>query len=257
MNLNNKVALVTGGSKGIGRAISIKLASLGAKVVINQEGSRLSRQQANEVCDFIKGFNAEAMVIDADVSKKKQVQEMINQTIQNFGKLDILVANAGICPFSTFDKIDENLLSKVIDVNQKGSFYCAQLAAQEMIQKKIAGRIIFTSSISAVFGGELQIHYCGTKGAINQMMKSFAIALGKHKITVNAVQPGTVITDINRKELQEDPELLNYFIKRTPLNRLAEPEDIANAIAFYASDESACITGTTLTVDGGMSVNFQ
>ena len=128
---------------------------------------------------------------------------------------------------------------------------------KKMIETSIKGRIIFTSSISSLFGGELQAHYCSTKGAINQLMKSIAIAAGKYGITANAVLPGTVITDINRNELETDPELKHYFKKRTPLGQLAIPEDVANATLFFASDEASCISGETLIVDGGMSINLQ
>ena len=127
-----------------------------------------------------------------------------------------------------------------------------------MVSKKIKGKIIFTSSISSIFGGELQSHYCATKGAVNQMMKSIAIAAGPYGITVNAVLPGTVLTDINRQQLEKDkPELKEYFIKRTPLRRLANTQDVASAILFFATEDSNCITGTTLVVDGGMSINLQ
>jgi len=171
--------------------------------------------------------------------------------------LDILVANAGICPFEEFLKIEEPLLDRVIGVNLKGAFFCAQAAMKAMVEQKTAGRLIFTSSVSAVFGGELQTHYCSTKGGINQLMKSLAIAAGKYGITANAVMPGTVVTDINRKELEADPGLKDYFVKRTPLGRLATPEDAAAAMLYFASDDAACVSGTTITVDGGMSVNLQ
>jgi L-rhamnose 1-dehydrogenase len=180
------------------------------------------------------------------------------QTIRRrSGRLDVLVANAGICPFSPFEHIDEPLFDRVTAVNQKGVFFCAQEAITLMKETQTKGRLVFTSSVSAVFGGSLQAHYCASKGAVNQIMKSIAIAAGPLGITCNAVQPGTVLTEINREALEKDPELLDSFIHRTPLGRLATPEDIAEAIAFLASDSAACISGTTLTVDGGMSVNFQ
>jgi L-rhamnose 1-dehydrogenase len=154
-------------------------------------------------------------------------------------------------------KIDEKLLDRVLGVNLKGAFFAAQAAMQKMIKLKTRGKIIFTSSVSSIFGGELQAHYCPTKGGVNQLMKSIAIAAGKYGITANAVLPGTVITDINRKELEAEPELTKYFIKRTPLGRLATPEDIAAALLFFASDDAACVSGATLVVDGGMAVNLQ
>jgi len=149
-------------------------------------------------------------------------------------------------------------MDKVISVNQTGAFFLSQACARSMINSGIKGRMIFISSVSSIFGGELQTHYTATKGALNQMMKSIAIAVGKHGITANAVLPGTVVTDINRFQLEEQtPELKEYFIKRTPIGRLAEPKDIANAALFFASDEAAAVSGATLIVDGGMSVNLQ
>ena len=253
MNLENKVALITGGAKGIGRAACIRFAKEGAKIIVGDISST-----ADEVVKEILVFGGEAVAFDANVADKRKVNEMIDFAIEKFGRLDILVANAGICPFEEFLKIDEKLLDKVIGVNQKGVFFCAQAAMKAMIGKRIKGRLIFTSSVSSIFGGELQAHYCATKGAVNQMMKSIAIAAGPYGITSNAVLPGTVITDINRRQLEEEqPELKEYFIKRTPLGRLPTPEDIANAMLFFASDDASCVSGATLIVDGGMSVNLQ
>ena len=260
MRLPDKVVIVTGGSRGIGRAICLRFAKEGARVVVNYNPSvdtGAFKNSAQEVVQQIKKEGGEAIVFAADVANRKQVYKMVTETVRTFGRLDVMVANAGICPFKEFLKIDEHLLEQVIAVNLKGSFYCAQAAMKAMIDLKIKGRIVFTSSVSAVFGGEMQAHYCPTKGGINQLMKSVAIIAGKHGITSNAVMPGTVETDINRKELKDDPALKKYFIKRTPMGRLATPEDIAAAMLFFASDDASCVSGATLTVDGGMSVNLQ
>ncbi|MAZ41037.1 short-chain dehydrogenase [bacterium] len=259
MSLKGKIAIVTGGSRGIGRAISVRLAKEGARVVVNysDHADKEFKGAAQETVSLIEKTGGEATAFSADVSKKEEVEKLIAFTVKEFGHVDILVANAGICPFEEFLKIDEELLDRVLGVNFKGAFFAAQGAAQNMVEKKIPGRLIFISSVSSIFGGELQSHYCPTKGAINQLMKSIAIALGKYGITANAVLPGTVLTDINRKELTEDKELLDYFVKRTPTGRLAEPKDIASAVAFFARDDASSITGTTLIVDGGMSVNLQ
>lgn len=261
MRLKDKVAIITGGSRGIGRAACLRFAKEGARVVVNyaslaDKGDIATT--ADQVVQEIKDAGGEAIAIDADVSNKEQVNKMVELTVKEFGRLDIMVANAGICPFEEFLKIDEELLDLVIGVNQKGSFFCAQAAMKQMIKQKTTGRIVFTSSVSSIFGGELQTHYCATKGAINQLMKSVAIAAGKHGITANAVLPGTVITDINRQQLEKDnPELQDYFIKRTPIGRLATPDDIAAAMLFFASDDAAAVSGATLVVDGGMSINLQ
>lgn len=261
MRLKDKVAIITGGSRGIGKAVCLRFAKEGARIVINyasvaDKGNISST--AEEVVKEIKAAGGQAVAFDADVSDKDQVNNMVNFTVKEFGRLDIMVSNAGICPFKEFLDIDEELLDLVIGVNQKGAFFCAQAAMKQMIEQKTAGRIIFTSSVSSIFGGEFQAHYCPTKGAINQLMKSIAIASGKHGITANAVLPGTVITDINRQQLEKDnPELQDYFIKRTPIGRLATPDDIAAAMLFFASDDAAAVSGATLVVDGGMSINLQ
>ena len=260
MRLKDKVAIVTGGSRGIGRAICVKLANEGAKVVVNYSEKADGGEfigSADKVVDEIVSASGKAVAFEADVANRDSVYEMIDSTVREYGRLDIIVANAGICPFREFLEIDEELLDRVINVNFKGSFFCAQAAMKKMIETSIKGRIIFTSSISSLFGGELQAHYCSTKGAINQLMKSIAIAAGKYGITANAVLPGTVITDINRNELETDPELKHYFKKRTPLGQLAIPEDVANATLFFASDEASCISGETLIVDGRMSINLK
>lgn len=260
MRLKNKIAVITGGSRGIGRAACIRFAKEGAKVVVNYSAGADKGKfagSAEKVVKKICSFGGKAVSYEADVADRKKVKKLIDFAFDKYGRIDILVANAGICPFEEFLKIDEELFDLVIDVNLKGAFFAAQAAMKKMIRSKIKGKIIFTSSVSSVFGGELQAHYCATKGAINQLMKSIAIAAGKHGITANAVLPGTVVTDINRKALEADKKLLRYFIKRTPLGRLARPEDVASAMVFFASDDADCVSGATLTVDGGMSVNLQ
>lgn len=260
MRLKNKVAIVTGGSRGIGRAAALRFAKEGAKVVVNytEKADKGEFQGAAEkvVKEIVKA-GGEAVGFEADVADRKKVYDMVDFTVKKFGKIDIMVANAGICPFEEFLKIDEELLDRVLSVNLKGAFFCAQAAMKKMVEQKKGGRIVFTSSISSIFGGELQAHYCPTKGGVNQLMKSVAIAAGKYGITANAVLPGTVVTDINRKELDADPALKKYFIKRTPLGRLATPDDIAAAMLFFASDDAACVSGASLIVDGGMSWNLQ
>ena len=217
MRLKNKVAIITGASRGIGRAAAFRFAKEGAKVVVNYTGKADKGEfqgAAGKVVREIAKSGGEAVAFEADVANRKKVYEMIDFTVKKFGKIDIMAANAGICPFEEFLKIDEELLDKVLGVNLKGAFFCAQAAMKKMVEQKKGGRIIFTSSVSSIFGGELQAHYCPTKGGINQLMKSIAIAGGKYGITANAVLPGTVVTDINRKELDADPALKKYFIKR-------------------------------------------
>ena len=254
MMLKNKVAIITGAAKGIGKATALRFAKEGAKIVIADNDILNGQKLIKE----IENLEAESYFFETDIKVKSEIDKMIDFTMKKFQRLDIMVANAGICPFEEFLNIDEKLFDKVIAVNQKGAFFSAQSAMKAMIEKNIKGKLIFTSSVSSIFGGKMQSHYCATKGAVNQIMKSIAIAAGPYGITVNAVLPGTVITDINRQQLEsEEPELKEYFIKRTPLGRLATPEDIAGAMLFFASADANCITGTTLIVDGGMSINLQ
>ena len=254
MRLEDKVAIITGAAKGIGKAIALRFAKEGAKIVIADNDILNGQKLIKE----IENLEIESYFFETNIKVKSEIDKMIDFTLKKFQRLDIMVANAGICPFEEFLNIDEKLFDKVIAVNQKGAFFSAQSAMKAMIEKNIKGKLIFTSSVSSIFGGKMQSHYCATKGAVNQIMKSIAIAAGPYGITVNAVLPGTVITDINRQQLEsEEPELKEYFIKRTPLGRLATPEDIAGAMLFFASADANCITGTTLIVDGGMSINLQ
>ena len=260
MRLKDKVVIVSGGSRGIGRAICERFASHGAKVAVNYaaEADRDYPDAAQQVVAAIAANGGEAAAFEADMGDKSAIDKMVDAVVERWGKIDIMVANAGICPFEEFLNIDEPLMEKVVSVNQTGAFFLAQDCARSMIDNRIPGRLVFISSVSSIFGGELQTHYTATKGAMNQMMKSIAIAVGKHGITANAVLPGTVVTDINRFQLEEEnPELKDYFVRRTPIGRLAEPEDIANAVLFFASDESSAVSGTTLVVDGGMAINMQ
>ena len=255
--MKNKVVIVTGGSRGIGKATCIKFAKKGALVVVNGFDSEEYKGSSELVVKEITDLGGKAISYDCDISQKQNIVSLFDNAEKNFGKVDILVANAGICPFESFLDINENIFNKVVNVNQKGAFFCAQEAAKRMILSKIKGRIIFTSSVSSIFGGDLQSHYCATKGAVNQMMKSIAISVGKYGITSNAVLPGTVLTDINKKELKVDPDLLDYFIKRTPIKRLVTTEEVAEAILFFANSKSSGVSGASLIVDGGMSVNLQ
>lgn len=256
MRFKGKCAVVTGSSKGIGLASATLLAREGASVILNAPPSE-NPQILQSALERLRSEGLDVIAHTADMASRQECFELVSRAEKEFSKIDILIANAGICPFADFREIGEELLERVIAVNQKGPFYCAQAAMDAMIRLKIKGRLVFTSSVSAIFGGAQQTHYCPTKGAINQLMKSLAIVGGPHGITSNAVQPGTVITDINRTELEANSELKEYFIRRTPIGRLATPQDVAEAIAFFASDAASCISGTALTVDGGMSVNLQ
>jgi L-rhamnose 1-dehydrogenase len=252
MRLKDEVAIVTGATRGIGRAIAVRFGQEGAHVAVvgrNEEKGR-------ETVRLVGAAGGQAIFVPTDVSDSAQVQDMVDTVLDRWGRIDILVNNAAICPFEDFLEMSEALWDQVLDVNLKGYFLCSQAVARVMVEQGIKGRIIAVSSISAEFGGSQQAHYCASKAGINLLMKSMAISLGPHGITCNAVLPGTVETDINREALS-DPEVRDYWLKRGPIGGLGKPEDIAGPVLFFASDDSAWCTGSMLVVDGGVSVNLQ
>jgi len=252
MSLENKVAVVTGSARGIGRAIALRFAREGARVAVVD----LREEEGEATARAIRESGGEAMFIRCDVSDSQQVDAMVAAVLQRWETIDILVNDAGICPFEEFLDMPEDLWDHVLDVNLKGYFLVSQAVARVMAAQGVKGRIIAVSSISAYFGGSRQAHYCASKAGINLLVKSMAISLGPHGITCNAVLPGTVETDINREALA-DPEVREYWAKRAPLGRLGRPEDIAGPVLFFASDDAAWCTGSMLVVDGGTSVNLQ
>ena len=242
--ITNKTILITGGSSGIGKAtVKLFLKNNNKVIVIDKKSSDNKYNNLH----FFK----------ADLSKKNLIKPLLKKIYKKINKIDILVLNAAICPMKEFLKIDEKIFDQVVNTNQKSVFFLAQEIAKGMVDKKVKGKIIFISSVSSIFGGSLQAHYCATKGAVNQIMKSMAISLGQYGINVNAVLPGTIITNLNKKQLEQNPKLKKYFISRTPLNRLVFPEEIANSIFFLSSDMSSGVNGECLVVDGGMSINLQ
>ncbi len=252
MRLAGKVAIVTGAARGIGRAIALRCGQEGARVAVVD----LREDEGHQTVRLIEAAGGEAMFIRTDVSDRAQVQAMVDLVVEHWGAIHILVNDAGICPFEDFLEMSESLWDQVLNVNLKGYFLCSQAGARVMVEQGVKGRIIAVSSISSEFGGSSQAHYCASKAGINLLVKSMAISLGPHGITCNAVLPGTVETDINRKALA-DPQVRDYWSKRAPLGRLGQPEDIAGPVLFFASDDSEWCTGSMLVVDGGTSVNLQ
>ena len=252
MRLKDKVAIVTGATRGIGRAIAVRFGQEGARVAVVGR----DREKGSETVNLIEAAGGQAAFLPADVSDSTLVQAMVDAVVDRWGRIDILVNNAAICPFEDFLEMSEALWDQVLDVNLKGYFLCSQAVARVMVELGIKGRIIAVSSISAEFGGSQQAHYCASKAGINRLVKSMAISLGPHGITCNAVLPGTVETDINREALS-DPEVRGYWLNRGPIGGLGQPEDIAGPVLFFASDDSAWCTGSMLVVDGGVSVNLQ
>lgn len=250
-----KTALITGASRGIGRETALRLARRGVTVIVNFPAGE--EPQAEEVVSAIEGSGGTAVAIAADVSQSDQVREMIARAHADLGPIQILVNNAGICPMQEFLTMDEELFRRVQDVNVFGAFLCSQLVARELIRRRLPGRFVFVSSISAWVGGSMQTHYCPSKAAVSSLMKSLAIVLGPSGINCNAVLPGTVLTDINRTLLQPGQPLRDYFMRRIPLGRLGEPEDIADVILFLCEEASRYMNGSEVLVDGGLFVNLQ
>lgn len=247
MRLKDKIALVTGGSRGIGRAVSLGLAKEGAHIVVNYISHE---EDAKEVVNKIKELGRESIAIKADVSNQDEVIQMVKRAIDEFGRIDILVNNAGVGPFKPFLEITEELWDGTLAVNLKGMFLVSQAVAKEMIRQR-KGKIINITSIS----GEKATHpeqvtYCTSKAGANMLTKVMALALAPHNINVNAILPGTIETDINREGLSR-PGVKDHVIEGTPLKRLGKPEDVVGAVILLSSDDADWVTGELMVVDGG------
>ena len=252
MRFKEKVVIVTGSARGIGNAIARGFANEGAHVVI----ADILEDIGLDVENSIKQQGGEGLFIKTDVSSKSDVDQLVASTIDSFNRIDILVNVAGVCPFKDFLEIPEEMWDRVMNINLKGVFLCSQAVAKVMIDKDIKGRIISIGSISSIVGGAQQAHYCSTKAGINLLNASMAIALGPYGITCNVVMPGPVETEINKDDLADQKKRL-YFINRTPLRRIGQPEDIVGPVKFFASEDANWCTGTTLIADGGILINFQ
>ncbi|MBM6618479.1 3-oxoacyl-[acyl-carrier-protein] reductase [Bacillus suaedaesalsae] len=243
--LTGKVALVTGASRGIGRAIAIELAQKGAKIAVNYSGSE---SKANELVDEIKSLGQEAIAIQADVSVSESVSSMVKQVIDTFGSLDILVNNAGITRDNLLMRMKEDEWDAVINTNLKGVFLCTKAVTRQMMKQR-SGKIINIASIVGVSGNPGQANYVAAKAGVIGLTKTTAKELSARNINVNAIAPGFITTDMT-DELPA--EVKEEMLKQIPLSRFGEPGDIAKVVSFLASEDSKYMTGQTLHVDGGM-----
>jgi 3-oxoacyl-[acyl-carrier protein] reductase len=247
VRLEGKVTVVTGASRGIGRAIAERLASEGAKVIVNH---RASAEQAEEVVSSIRERGGEAVAIQADVSDFHQAHELIQTVTKQFGRVDILVNNAGTTRDTLLMIMKEADWDLVIDTNLKSVFNCCKAVARGMVRQR-SGRIINISSVAGLAGNPGQTNYAASKAGIIGFTKSLAKELGSRGITVNAVAPGFVTTALT---IDLPEELKQSAIEHTPLGRFGEPEEIAAAVAFFASNEASFITGQVLSIDGGLAM---
>jgi len=246
MKLAEKIAVVTGSSRGVGRAVALGFAAEGADVVINYTSNE---KAANEVVDMITDMGRKAITIKADVANRDEVDRLFGQTLDTFGKVDILVNNAGFTRPALMLKMTEEQWDQVVDIHMKGAFLCAQAAARYMKEQQ-AGKIINVTSVAGLVGTVGQINYSAAKGGIISMTKSMARELARYNICANVISLGIVATDMTKK-IRTDEKLKDIYMNRILLKRFAEPEDISPAFVFLASDDSNYITGQLLCVDGG------
>ncbi len=247
IDLSGKKALVTGGSRGIGRATCLKLAELGADIGINYFGSQ---EKAEKVASEISGIGRKSVLLKTDVSDHSKVNEMVEEFVRSEGGLDILINNAGINRDQLLVRMKESDWDEVISTNLKGTFNCTQAAAKIMMKNR-SGVIINLSSVVALTGNAGQVNYSSAKAGIIGLTKTIARELASRSVRVNAIAPGFIETEMTAGLSSENRE---NIAQRVPLGKFGSSDDVANAIAFLVSDEAKYITGQTLVVDGGLSI---
>jgi glucose 1-dehydrogenase len=248
--LEGRKALVTGANSGIGRAIALRLAGEGAGVAINY----VSRPEAaEEVVQLITDAGGKALAVQADITDEAQVDAMFARAAEALGGLDILVNNAGMETHHEFLEMPLADWRKVIDVDLTGAFLCAQRAARLMVEQQTGGAIVNISSVHQIIPWGGYAHYCAAKAGLDMMGKTLALELATENVRVNTVAPGAIQTPIN-KDVWTNPEMMKDLLRKIPTNRMGQPEEIASVVAFLCSSEASYITGSTLFVDGGMTL---
>lgn len=249
MNLDEKVAIVTGGGRGIGRAIALAFAKEGANIVIGDIDLQLAKNVANE----IESLGGTVQVIKADITNKEEVGRLVEKTVANFKKIDILVNNAGaFTELMLVEEITDAHLDWTLNITLKGLIWCSQAVGREMIKRK-RGKIINVASSIVIRGVPGFAAYSAGKAGVLAFTRVLAMEWAKYNINVNAVSPGMTLTEIAEKLSKGDPEFLKDMVKAIPLRRLNKPEDVASACLFLASPESANITGQEIIIDGGLA----
>jgi len=248
MRLEGKVALVTGAAQGIGFACAKAFAAEGARVVLADVNEERGREAAT-------GLGA--AFVRCDVSRKAEVTAAVEKAVKEFGRLDVLVANAGIVHAADFLDLEEADFDRVLAVNLKGIFLAGQAAARQMVKQGGGGAIVNMSSVNAVMAIPNQVPYVVSKGGINQLTKVMALSLAKHRIRVNGIGPGTILTELARTAVLGNAEAERRILSRTPLGRMGEPGEIASVAVFLASDDASYLTGQTVYPDGGrLALNY-
>ena len=255
MMLPDKIAIVTGASKGIGRAIALRLAKEGANVVI----ADVDKDEGEKVAQMIREMGRDCLAVKCDVSNVQEVEDMVEKTMQKLGRIDILVNNAGVSSMAAMVELEEKDWDFNMDINAKGQFLCSRAVAKHMIKQK-SGKIINNASLAAKRGARFLAHYSASKFAVLGLTYTMAIELAPYNITVNAVCPGIVETDMIRREWKWEgdirgmtpEEVRDEYLAEIPLGRLCQPEDVAGAVAFLASKDADYLTGQSINVNGGM-----
>lgn len=253
MRLTGKVALVTGGNRGIGRGIVERFAREGADVAINYAHHDA---EAKSALAAVEAAGRRGLIVQADVSRPADVQRFIDEAADHFGNLDILVNNAGMETDAPFLDATEADYDRVLGLNLKGVFFATQAFARRLVAANRPGKVITVSSVHEEIPFPNYASYCASKGGVKMLTRDLAIELGPHGITVNAIAPGAIETDINRSLLSDKPRL-DALLKKIPLGRMGTPDDVAGIAAFLASADADYVTGSTYFVDGGLTWSYQ
>ena len=245
--MENQVVVITGGARGIGYGIAECFAEKGASLVI----ADINVETAREAAGRLDAMGAVRSIgIECDVANRSQAAAMTEKAFQDFGRIDVLVNNAGICPFVDVMDMEPAVFEKTIDVNLIGAYHCTHLAAQKMIERGEGGRVLFITSLAENVTGPAQVDYGASKGGLRMLMAGFATRLGEHGITCNAIAPGMILTEMTRWHW-EQPGPAEEIKRRVPVGRIGTPRDVGYAAVFLASREAAYVNGITLRVDGG------
>jgi len=249
--LDQKIAVITGADSGIGRGIALQFAQEGATVVINYVHAR---DKAQEVQQAIEQKRGKASILQANVGNYQEAVGLVARAVQQYGRIDIMVNNAGMEIHSPFVDVTEEQFDRVLSIDLKGAFFCAQAAAREMIKRNIQGRIINTSSVHEDLAMPQNAPYCCAKGGMRMLMRTIALEFAPHKITVNNIAPGAIHTPIDA-DVEADPEKMAALLKEIPLARMGQPDEVGKLAVYLASDAAAYVTGATYVIDGGLMIN--